>query len=179
MFCIQAKHPGAGSDLATGIVCCISRGKTNKKGVKLYSTVFRHKNVLRCTVGGFAFYMLERWQVDKEPLPNFLDPDDWSGVMLLADANPAARMGLSKDRKSTSGGKVQNRKQAIDPRTQIATTTKALLACGIASTKITHGGRHAGTSEAYHLGLDFDHIRHLGRWVMGHVIFSWGLTYKQ
>lgn len=87
--------------------------------------------------------------------------------MLLVDANPAARTALGKDKTSTSGGKVENRKQAIDARTQIATTTKALLSCGIASTKITHGGRHAGTSEAYHLGLDFDHIRHLGRWVMG------------
>jgi hypothetical protein len=62
LFCIQSRHPAAGSQSATGLVFCIRKGKTNKKGIKMYSTAFRHKNFLRCTVGGFAFYMLERWQ---------------------------------------------------------------------------------------------------------------------
>jgi hypothetical protein len=39
--------------------------------------------------------------------------------------------------------------------------------CDVYSTKVTHSGRHAGTAEAYKLGLNLDHIRHLGRWVMG------------
>ncbi|KAK3805719.1 MAG: hypothetical protein JOS17DRAFT_612678 [Linnemannia elongata] len=39
--------------------------------------------------------------------------------------------------------------------------------CEVYSTKVTHSGRHAGTSEAYRLNLSLDHIRHLGRWVLG------------
>jgi hypothetical protein len=64
-FNIQTMHPAPGSTLASGIVFCITRGKTNHKGVELYATAYRHKNFLRCTVGGFAFYMLERFQVGK------------------------------------------------------------------------------------------------------------------
>jgi hypothetical protein len=62
-FNIQTMHPAPGSRLASGLVFCFSRGKTNTKGVKLYATAFRHKNFLRCTVSAFAFYMLERFQV--------------------------------------------------------------------------------------------------------------------
>ncbi|KAF9582877.1 hypothetical protein BGW38_010632 [Lunasporangiospora selenospora] len=40
-------------------------------------------------------------------------------------------------------------------------------ACGVVSTKVTHSGRHAGTTEAYNLGLNLEDIRHLGRRVMG------------
>lgn len=64
-FNIQTMHPAPGSRLASGIVFCITRGKTNHKGVELYATAYRHKNFLRCTMGGFAFYMLERFQVSK------------------------------------------------------------------------------------------------------------------
>ncbi|KAG9071718.1 hypothetical protein KI688_005933 [Linnemannia hyalina] len=39
--------------------------------------------------------------------------------------------------------------------------------CDVYSSKVTHSGRHTGTSEAYRLNLSLDHIRHLGRWVMG------------
>ncbi|KAF9198321.1 hypothetical protein BGZ49_000877 [Haplosporangium sp. Z 27] len=42
-----------------------------------------------------------------------------------------------------------------------------MRSCEVYSTKVTHSGRHAGTAEAYKLGLNLDHIRHLGRWVMG------------
>jgi len=64
-FNIQTRHPAPGSTLASGIVFCLTRGKTNHKGVELYATAYRHKNFLRCTMGGFAFYMLERFQVGK------------------------------------------------------------------------------------------------------------------
>jgi hypothetical protein len=65
-FNIQTMHPAPGSSLASGIVFCITRGKTNHKGIELYATAYRHKNFLRCTMGGFAFYMLERFQVINE-----------------------------------------------------------------------------------------------------------------
>ncbi|KAG0339721.1 hypothetical protein BG005_003410, partial [Podila minutissima] len=61
-FNIQTRHPAPGSTLASGIVFCLTRGKTNRKGVELYATAYRHKNFLWCTMGGFAFYMLERFQ---------------------------------------------------------------------------------------------------------------------
>ncbi|KAF9572075.1 hypothetical protein BGW38_008553, partial [Lunasporangiospora selenospora] len=62
LFNIQQRHPAKGSSLASGLVFCISHGKTNPNGVNVYATAFRHKNFLRCTVGAFAFYMLERFE---------------------------------------------------------------------------------------------------------------------
>lgn len=61
-FNIQFRRKSPGSRLAMGLVFCIHRGKTNKNGTLLYATAFRHLNFLRCTVGAFAFYMLERFQ---------------------------------------------------------------------------------------------------------------------
>lgn len=60
IFDIQTRYPAAGSSLASGLVS----GKTNKKGVKLYATAFRHKIFLRCNVATFAFYILERFQTN-------------------------------------------------------------------------------------------------------------------
>jgi hypothetical protein len=62
-FCIQQRHNTHGSQLATGLVFAISRGKTNKHRVRLFATAFRHKDFLRCAVGAFAFYMFERFHV--------------------------------------------------------------------------------------------------------------------
>lgn len=39
--------------------------------------------------------------------------------------------------------------------------------CEVHSSKVTHSGRHAGTSEAFYLQLSIDDLRHLGRWCMG------------
>ncbi|KAG0010297.1 hypothetical protein BGZ82_003515, partial [Podila clonocystis] len=66
-FCIQQKHNAHGSQLATGLVFAISRGKTNKHRVRLFATAFRHKDFLRCTVGAFAFYMFERFHAFYAP----------------------------------------------------------------------------------------------------------------
>ena len=63
LFHIQRLHKAPGSKMATGLTFTLTRGKTNQEGVRLYGTAYRHKDYRRCTVGGFAYYMLERWQV--------------------------------------------------------------------------------------------------------------------
>lgn len=62
-FSLLQRNSAAGSGTALGLVFCLPRGKTNKKGENMYATTFRHKNSNRCTVGGFAFYMFERFEV--------------------------------------------------------------------------------------------------------------------
>ncbi|KAF8978372.1 hypothetical protein BGZ46_006531 [Entomortierella lignicola] len=66
-----------------------------------------------------------------------------------------------------------SRKEPISLRTQIDTTSAVMRTCRVYSTKVTHTGRHAGTSEAYHLGLNPDHVLHLGRWCMGQMVTSY------
>ncbi|KAF9079240.1 hypothetical protein BGX27_006748, partial [Mortierella sp. AM989] len=62
---------------------------------------------------------------------------------------------------------VLRRKDALSATSQIETTNSIMHSCDVYTTKVTHAGRHSGTTEAYRLGLNLDHIRHLGRWVMG------------
>lgn len=57
-----------GSTWACGLTFCLQRGKTNKKGAMLYATAFCHKDFHHCTVGAFAFYMLERFMVCNQDL---------------------------------------------------------------------------------------------------------------
>ena len=62
-FSLLQRNSAPGSGTALGLVFCLPRGKTNKKGENMYATTFRHKSINRCTVGGFAFYMFERFEV--------------------------------------------------------------------------------------------------------------------
>lgn len=62
-FSLQERNALPGSGTALGVVLCLPRGKTNKKGENMYATAFRHKIPHRCTVGGFAFYLFERFEV--------------------------------------------------------------------------------------------------------------------
>ncbi|KAH7030280.1 hypothetical protein BKA57DRAFT_226050 [Linnemannia elongata] len=45
-----------------------------------------------------------------------------------------------------------------------------MRACEIFSVRLTHAGRHAGTKEAFKLGLGIQDIQHLGRWVMNQMM---------
>lgn len=65
VFATLNRKNAHGSIWACGLTFCLRRGKTNKKGTMLYATTFRHKDFRRCTVGAFAFYMLERFMVCK------------------------------------------------------------------------------------------------------------------
>lgn len=63
IFSLVERHTAPGSGLALGVIICLPRGKTNKTGQNQYATAFRHEDLNRCTVGGFAFYMFERFEV--------------------------------------------------------------------------------------------------------------------
>lgn len=65
VFATLDRKNAHGSTWACGLTFCLRRGKTKKKGAMLYATTFRHKDFRRCTVGAFAFYMLERFIVCK------------------------------------------------------------------------------------------------------------------
>lgn len=133
-------------------------------------------------MAAFAFYMLERFQASfiaiefgntsqhyyvlanfvltliyvqaaGEPIPDFFNPVDWYNIKLLSAGG-------------IPDGHQQHRTQSLTSRTQIDTASSVMRSCEVFSSKVTHSGRHARTTEAYHLGLSLDHIQHLGRWVM-------------
>ncbi|KAI1280072.1 hypothetical protein EDD11_001438, partial [Mortierella claussenii] len=92
--------------------------------------------------------------VEKEPIPDFSNPDAWQNIKVLTGGGTPAK-------------RQEHRTQALTGKTQIDATASVMRSCEVYSTKVTHSGRHAETTEAYHLGLNMDHIRHLGRWTMG------------
>ncbi|KAG0299599.1 hypothetical protein BGZ99_004088, partial [Dissophora globulifera] len=92
--------------------------------------------------------------VENEPIPNFSSARDWHAIKLLTVG------GTPEERRA-------NRTIALTGRSQIITTSRVMQACEVYSTKVTHSGRHAGTAEAYRLGLSASGVRHLGRWIIG------------
>ncbi|KAI7831721.1 hypothetical protein BC939DRAFT_148143 [Gamsiella multidivaricata] len=54
VFSVQTRHNVPGSALALGIVFSLPRGKTNQRGVNIYTIVYRHRNFVRCTVAVFG-----------------------------------------------------------------------------------------------------------------------------
>lgn len=59
---------------------------------------------------------------------------------------------------------------ALTGRTQQLATSAVMRACEFFSARLTHAGRHAGTKEAFKLGLPINDIQHLGRWVMSQMM---------
>ena len=84
IFCTLHQKSAAGSRWASGFTFCLRRGKTNKKGATLYATAFRQKDFRRCTVGAFAFYLLERFMVYACPPPPPLPPFFCRGMFLFS-----------------------------------------------------------------------------------------------
>ncbi|GJJ67844.1 hypothetical protein EMPS_00190 [Entomortierella parvispora] len=109
-------------------------------------------------VGGFAFYMFERFEVEKEPLPDFSKPDEWHRVKILVG-------GSVKDRVDPRSSHF--RFLSLDPKTRNDSTSAVMRSCQVYSLKVTHTVRRAGVVKAYNLGLGLEDIRHLGRWSMG------------
>ncbi|KAF9536374.1 hypothetical protein EC957_011200, partial [Mortierella hygrophila] len=63
-----------GSERAAGLGFCFHKGKTNPDGKRVYAAAFRNKNFIRCPVGAFAFYMLERFQIEQDYDNDGMDP---------------------------------------------------------------------------------------------------------
>ncbi|GJJ67805.1 hypothetical protein EMPS_00151 [Entomortierella parvispora] len=129
-----------------------------RKDIPLMRAIEDYEVKLVCTVGGFAFYMFERFEVEKEPLPDFSKPDEWHRVTILVG-------GSVKDRVDPSSSHF--RLLSLDPKTQNDSTSAVMRSCQVYSLKVTRTGRRAGLVEAYNLGLGLEDIRHLGRWSMG------------
>lgn len=91
--------------------------------------------------------------MDKEPVPDFSKPDKWHNIRVLVISTPCTRL--------------ETRNRPLSGSTQGETAKTALHTTAIHTTSATHAGRHAAVFEAYDLGLSQEHIKHLGRWIIG------------
>ncbi|KAK3807502.1 MAG: hypothetical protein J3R72DRAFT_499432 [Linnemannia gamsii] len=142
----------------------------------LYATAFRHKDFRRCTMGAFAFYMLQRFMINNESVPDFSDADKWKEVKVLvpSDVPIVPDLGSGPDAETEHQLALEKldlaRTGALTGRAQQLATAAVMRACEIFSVRLTHAGRHAGCKEAFKLGLGIEDIQHLGRWVVSQMM---------
>lgn len=91
--------------------------------------------------------------MDKELVPDFSKPDKWHNIHVLVTSTPSAHL--------------ETRNWPLLGTTQGETAKMTLHTTKIHMTSSTHAGRHAAVFEAYDLGLSQEHIKHLGRWIIG------------
>lgn len=110
----------------------------------------RAKNVFHCSVGAFALYLAQRFEITKEfddyEVEDFLDNERWFKVKLLVDAfTDDTTKEMSGDGYSKAAGKV----------------TRSL---GIASKKFMHLGRNLGPKLLELKEVSPEDIKQLGNW---------------
>ncbi|KAG2210572.1 hypothetical protein INT47_002514 [Mucor saturninus] len=140
-FCtIIPKNQHKGMQQALALVFSLDKGKTLKEGEVKFACAMRHENIFRCPFGAFSFLMFSLLQDNG----NFLNEERWHNWKVLR--------GRAGPEKSLSGV------------SQWKTAKKALSSEDIHTTRVTHGGHHAGSMEAEGLGIPFDLIKRGGGW---------------
>ncbi|CAO3630202.1 unnamed protein product [Mucor hiemalis] len=131
----RTQHRGA--QQAVALIFCLDKGKTLKDGEVKFASAMRHSNIYRCPFSAFAFFMFSKLQ----EMPYFLDNPRWHNFKVLVD-----------------------KAVEISPVQQYTTTKKIFKDYEILTTRVTHGGRHAGAMEAESLGIPTDIIKKGGGW---------------
>jgi len=62
-FMLQISNRPGGSQSVSALVCAMHRGKVNRKGRTQYGCALRHRDVRRCSIGAFGFYLFDRFHV--------------------------------------------------------------------------------------------------------------------
>jgi hypothetical protein len=105
--------------------------------------VMRHQDPLLCTISQTAFYLFFRWQIVREPVPQFQNRRRWYDFHLL------------KGRDATKPFSYEIQLKWID---------EVFDAIGLSSYKKTHLGRSQGAKQAEMEGVEEAQIRRAGRW---------------
>lgn len=79
LFCL----PPPSSSCFLDVFYSVLLGKTNKEGRKELGCAIRHKDVQVCPVSSFAFYLLFRFEIENERMPNFSSRRSWYRTVLL------------------------------------------------------------------------------------------------
>lgn len=136
--------PNEGPTPCLPMILIMDNGKTNATGRIEYGSVARHRNPLLCTMGHVAFYLFFRWNIVREPPPEFQQRQQWYNRFLLR------------------GGDRKEKPLSYD--TQLEWISKAFEGAGLTSIKKTHAGRAQGAKHAELAGVSESQIRRAGRW---------------
>jgi hypothetical protein len=146
------EFPNEGPTPCKPLIFTSREGKENKFGRLQTIGALRHRKPVVCLLSALAFYLLLRWDLTDEPLPDFGHRAAWYGVRLL--------VGSSYGRSRGGGGTTE----PLGYSTQLDWINKVLEYAGIDSRKKTHIGRGAAAKLAELLGVSEDQIRRQGWW---------------
>ena len=139
MFHLILEEEGPIEHMCICVAIMMRQGKANKYGRLEYNGMFRNKDVRICGVGGIGFWLLWRYHVMKEEVPDFIKPQDWFFTKLIN--SPKSRfLEYSYD------GHIK----AVD---------KGFSALLIESVDKAHAARKTGVQYAQSRGLKADEIR--------------------
>jgi hypothetical protein len=141
------EFPGEESTRCLPLITTIREGKQNRFGRVDTAGAVRSRRVpLTCVLGAVAFYLLFRWDLTEEPLPDFRNPAKWYRIRLL---------------KSSDSGPPTTEFSYNFQRDWVV---KAFGYAGIHLSKKTHTSRSAGAKVAELKGVGEGQIRRAGRW---------------
>jgi len=108
-----------------------------------FAYVFRHKDVVLCTISAMAFYLWMRFDAKKEEWPKWDQGVEWQSIKLLK-------------------GRGQFDELTYDA--QLKYTRRTFEDRGIFMKAWTHAGRHAGVLHGEALSIPDAELRRLGHW---------------
>ena len=84
-FCLECPNEGVQvhNNPTYAFVVVMNQGKTNQNGRIEYGACLRHRDPYACLVGQLAFWLFFRWQVEREPFPDFSRPEKWYNIKVL------------------------------------------------------------------------------------------------
>ena len=121
----------------------MSNGKTNQTGWIEYATVAWHHNPMLCTMSQLAFYLLQRWDIAQESLPQFHCCEEWYHLHLIKRIDSQA---------------------VITYETQLDWVNHVFSGTGLNTLKKTHAGWANGVKTAELAGVGDGQIHHAGQW---------------
>lgn len=118
-------------------------------GKKQFGRSVRHKDVTRCSIGAFGFYLLARFTQSGEMdahRPNFFDNSSWFDIKII------------------TAGKHEGNTEEFGKRTYITMIKSIFKKLNIQSAHFGHWGRVSGPIELEFMEIDQEFIRQLGKW---------------
>ncbi|KJZ70673.1 hypothetical protein HIM_09946 [Hirsutella minnesotensis 3608] len=120
---------GEGSTRCMPLIFTTRAGKQNQHGRLETAGAYRNRNPLVCILGGLSFYLLCRWDLSREPFPDFSRRSSWYDIRLIK-------------------GNGADRTAAFSYNSQRDWVVKAFAYAGVTSQKKTHVGRSSGARTA-------------------------------
>lgn len=137
------EFPDEGLTQCMPLILTTRAGKKNQHGRLETAGALRSQDPLMCMLSALAFYLLFRWDLTKEPFPDFRTRPRWYDIRLIKGTGAGGKLSYSSQRDWV---------------------IKAFSYAGIVSNKKTHIGRSSGAKTAELKGVSEAQIQRAGRW---------------